>query len=478
VTFNSVPYLILMAVTVAAYWLLPARLRRSFVFAVSVLFYASWGLVFAGLPLLVAGIVYVIGRQITTDSVRAKKWMWLGIGLVLALLVSLKYRGFLLANLNFLVVPSSAHSNLLLTAIAFPIGISFYTFEAISYLIDLRQGRVKMPNFLDLCLFFFFWPNVLSGPIVRARELMPQLGFCQKFEPGFVFEGLDRIIWGLVQKNAVANVLGIWVDRGFAPNTTRNPTTMDGWFLAIAFALQIYFDFAGYTNMAIGTARLLGVTLPENFRQPYHAGTPPEFWTRWHMTLSRWIRDYLFFPVNARWLGAPLVLYSSLIGVMALVGLWHGPGWGFILWGLLHGIYLAIYRVYESCKKSGNGQGESRVTAIVWRVSTLIAVVVAWIPFRAATLQKAGVILSSMFCRFSVGREYGNGFYTFTIGVALFCVVEPIVIAKLRDVDERAEMDGGVSAFRVAVRPIAYLCGLLLFLLFDQHNTQFIYLQF
>ncbi|HMD42794.1 MAG TPA: MBOAT family O-acyltransferase [Candidatus Acidoferrum sp.] len=476
-TFNSVPYLVLLPLVVAAYWLLPQGIRRLFVLIVSVLFYASWGLVFVWVPLLVAGLVYFIGQQITADPAGAKRWMWLGVSAVLALLVFFKYRGFLLTNLDLMGYAVSRNSNSSFKTVAFPVGISFYTFEAISYLIDLRQGRVKMPMFVDLCLFFFFWPNVLSGPIVRARELMPQLNIHKAFEPRFVFEGMDRIIWGLVQKNAVANILGIWVDRGFATGVTKIPTTIDGWFLAIGFALQIYFDFAGYTNMAIGVARLLGVTLPENFRQPYHARTPAEFWTRWHMTLSRWIRDYLFFPINAKWLSKPLVLYSSMVGVMALVGLWHGAGWGFILWGVLHGIYLVGYRLYESWNEGQNRPEESRVAATMWRVATLTAVVVAWVPFRAASLQKAGAILASMFLRFGRGREYGNGFYAMTMAVALFCALEPMIMAELSGIEERAGACG-VSAFRVIGRPIAYLFGILLFLFFDENNAQFIYTQF
>ena len=286
------------------------------------------------------------------DSPNAGRWVWLGVTTLLSLLIIFKYRNFLYMNASLLAVPFARNRDSWLTKLAFPVGISFYTLEAISYLIDLRQGRVKAPNFLDLCLFFFFWPSVLSGPIVRTRELMPQLSFGKAFEPRFVFDGMDRIVWGLVQKNLVANLLGIWVDRGFSPGAARIPSSIDGWFLAIAFALQIYFDFAGYTNLAMGAARLLGVTLPENFRYPYHAGTPVEFWTRWHMTLSRWIRDYLFFPISAKWANHPWVLYSGMIGIMALVGLWHGAGWGFIVWGLLHGIYLVLYRLYELTKNA------------------------------------------------------------------------------------------------------------------------------
>lgn len=475
--FNSVPYLILLSMAVVVFWLLPVRFRRSLVLLASVGFYASWGLVFVWVPLLAAGIVYLAGRQITSDTARRTLWTRLGVAGALALLIFFKYREFLFGNLQVLGIPASRHALSYAASLAFPVGISFYTFEAIAYLVDLRQGRVKMPKFVDLCLFFYFWPNILSGPIVRARELMPQLSFRKAFEPGLCFAGMDRVVWGLVQKNVIANTLGIWVDRGFAPNAVGSPSTLDGWFLAVAFGLQIYFDFAGYTNLAIGAARLLGVSLPENFRQPYHAATPPDFWSRWHMTLSRWVRDYLFFPVNARWSGAPLPLYTSLIGVMALVGLWHGAGWGFIVWGTLHGLYLVVYRAYEGWRGGKPPQNASLLMSGFWRVFTVIAVAAAWVPFRAADLQKTGTILSAMFYRLSAGSGYGAGFYAFTLAVVAFCAVEPLLMRKLGEIEERAGTDGP-SVFRILVRPMAYAIGLLLFLLFDESNAQFLYSQF
>jgi D-alanyl-lipoteichoic acid acyltransferase DltB (MBOAT superfamily) len=475
--FNSVPYLCFLAFAVALFWALPVRYRRALILLASLGFYASWGLLFVWVPLLVAGIVYIAGLQITGDPTRRKQWTRLGISCVLALLIIFKYRGFLISILPSLGFHKDGHPVSLAASIAFPMGISFYTFEAIAYLIDVRQGRVKLPSFFDLCLFFLFCPNILSGPLVRARELMPQLGFSKPFEPRFCFEGLDRLIWGLVQKNVFANMLGIWVDRGFAPASTELPSTLDGWCLAIAFGLQIYFDFAGYTNMAIGAASLIGITLPENFRQPYHAATPPDFWNRWHMTLSRWIRDYLFFPINAKWAGAPLPLYLSLLGVMALVGLWHGAGWGFLLWGTLHGAYLAAYRLYESWGAERPELKNSRLITGTWRALTLVAITVAWVPFRATSMEKTGTILSSMFYRFSTGRANSSGFYTFTAALIFFCAAEPWLMQALSEVEERAAADG-LSPFRVIVRPVAYAFGLLLFLLFDEHNAQFIYSQF
>jgi D-alanyl-lipoteichoic acid acyltransferase DltB (MBOAT superfamily) len=281
----------------------------------------------------------------------------------------------------------------------------------------------------------------------------------------------------LVQKNVIANVLGIWVERGFAVHGGDIPSTVDGWFLAIAFALQIYFDFAGYTNLAIGTARLIGIMLPENFRFPYHAASPPEFWNHWHMSLSRWIRDYLFFPVNAKWKGAPLPLYLSLIGVMALVGLWHGAGWTYILWGTLHGILLMLYRAYDRWREACPALKNSRWVSGTWRFLTLGAITVAWVPFRAASISQAGSMLAALLYRFSSARHQDSMFYVFTIVIGLFCVIEPTLMAALDEIEGRAGTTGP-SMFRVFFRPLAYLLGLVLFFLFDENNTQFIYSQF
>jgi D-alanyl-lipoteichoic acid acyltransferase DltB (MBOAT superfamily) len=254
-------------------------------------------------------------------------------------------------------------------------------------------------------------------------------------------------------------------------------SSIDSWFLAIAFGLQIYFDFAGYSNMAIGSARLLGITLPENFRQPYHAATPPEFWSRWHMTLSRWIRDYLFFPINAKYSGAPLPLYVSLIGIMALVGLWHGAGWNYMLWGAMHGVYLVAYRIYEGVRKMRPGLEHSRMIAAAWQLLTLVAVFAAWVPFRSSSLHKAGSLLANMFYRFSSGLSYHPGFYICTLAVALFCVVEPYMLQLMSRDGDSAATDK-VAWGRILGRPCAYSCCILLFMLFDVLDGQFIYTQF
>ena len=311
---------------------------------------------------------------------------------------------------------------------------------------------------------------MIAGPIVRVRELIPQLGKLSQFDSSLFLRGVDRFLWGLAQKNALANNLAGWVDEGFLPQAIRTNTTLDNWVLAFAFGLQIYFDFSSYSNMAIGASRMLGINLPENFRFPYHATDPSDFWARWHMTLSRWIRDYLFFPINAKYQGRPLPLYISLIATMGLVGLWHGAGWGYILWGVLHGVYLVAFRIWESVHSKPR-----LITAWLVRTLTIVAVMLAWVPFRAGTIADSLTMLNSMVRDFKLSAGMSVNFYLLTAGVFLFQVVEPSLIEWFRRVRASA---GTVAFFSFVTRPAIYALLLVLFLIFDDKDVQFIYFQF
>lgn len=474
--FNSYSYLLLLGILVPVFWFLPVALRRGYVLILSFTFYATWNVYFLALPLVICGIAFLCGNRIRDGGPSARQSLWLGVGAIIAMLGIFKYGRFIVENVAGIASWAGIALPSISWRLALPLGISFYSFEAISYLLDTRQGRVKSASFIDLCLFIVFWPHLIAGPIVRTRELIPQLKFDKPFESRFVFTGLDRLFLGLAQKNLIANTIGSWVDDGFVARSALLNTTLDNWTLAIAFGIQIYFDFAAYTNMAIGAAQLIGITLPENFRFPYHAANPSDFWSRWHMTLSRWIRDYVFFPLNAGLADRRIRLYLSLVGIMGIVGLWHGAGWGFILWGLMHGVYLATYRAFEAWR--GEGKSQPFMVAAAWRIFTLAAVVAAWIPFRAASLSQATSMLGSMFVHFSGGYSYSVNFY---LMVAVWCVwiaIEPVVgqlIARLGT----PEAPGVVSAFnRGLLRPASYACLLLLFFMFDDRDTQFIYFQF
>jgi D-alanyl-lipoteichoic acid acyltransferase DltB (MBOAT superfamily) len=474
VQFNSCSYLVLLFAAAGIFWLLPVGLRRWYVLVLSVAFYASWTWTYAALPFLICAVVFLCARQMLKNPQTVLAPMWTGAIFTLSVLVFFKYRLFFLDNISGMLQAlgqSPVHSIVL---IGLPLGISFYSFEAISYLIDTRQGRIKKVSFSDLCIFVTFWPHMVAGPIVRFRELVPQFKFEKRFDVNMLIHGVDRLVLGLVQKNLIANNLAPWVDMGFLPQAADANTTLDNWFFAFAFGLQIYFDFAAYSNMAIGAASLIGVTLPENFNFPYHAGSPPEFWSRWHMTLSRWIRDYLFFPVSAKFQGAPVALSLTLVGTMALVGLWHGAGWGFVLWGVLHGLYLALFRIWEQLGRTLPALRASCISSLFLRTLTIFAVMAAWIPFRAANLPPALVMLRSLVLPHGLHPSYSINFYLITVLVMLIVVVEPTLAVALRALERRI----AAPANLFLLRPAIYACGLLLFLIFDDRDTQFIYFQF
>jgi len=473
--FNSYSYVLLLIPVIAVFWALPAVLRRWYVLAVSLAYYATWSIPALGVPVALCAGTHAAAMLMRSPG-RTQRWFRAGVVWVLAIFLVFRYRDILKgALLQIHADPVAA-----LLTLAVPLGISFYSFECISYLIDAKQGRIKQSRFSDLYLFVMFWPHLVAGPIVRFRELAPQFSFSKKFELGMLLRGLDRLIWGLVQKNVFANSLGSWVDTAFLKNAVHTNSIVDDWTLAAAFGLQIYFDFAAYSNMAIGVAQLIGVTLPENFRFPYHALTPPDFWSRWHMTLSRWIRDYLFFPVNTRFKGAPIPLYASLLGVMALVGLWHGIGWGFVLWGVLHGAYLVVFRIWESAREKRFPKlGDSAAARWFWRLFTVAAVTAAWIPFRAETAADAVHMLGTMFGRPRFVISYALNFYLLTAVCALFCIVEPFLCAWWHQAEDMlADRPLALSAASYLLRPAIYALGLLFFVMFDDRGAQFIYFQF
>jgi alginate O-acetyltransferase complex protein AlgI len=475
VAFNSYSYLIGLAAVVALFWALPARVRRAYVLVLSVAFYASWDWRYTVLPFAICLAAFLFARMIATRPEQGRRALTSGIAVVLAALAAFKYRVFLVDNAAAALAVFGRHPAIPAVALALPLGISFYSFEAISFLIDTRQRRVTTVSFTDLAIFVSFWPHLMAGPIVRVRELVPQLGFDRPFDERMLTRGLDRLILGLAQKNLLANNLAGFVDETFLPRAAALNTTVDNWFAAIAFGLQIYFDFAAYSNMAIGAAQLVGITLPENFNAPYHARTPPDFWARWHMTLSRWIRDYVFFPINARFRGAPGPLYASLLGTMALVGLWHGAGWGFVVWGVMHGVFLVLYRLWEAASQDRLARWRSSAVVVAaWRLFTLAAVTAAWIPFRAATLGQAATMMRTLAVPHGFRPTYPVNFYLVTILAACVAALEPFLAQVLSRIESRTP----TVVHWFVLRPALYAVGLLLFLIFDDRDTQFIYFQF
>jgi D-alanyl-lipoteichoic acid acyltransferase DltB (MBOAT superfamily) len=346
--FNSFEYLAFLAAVLAGYHLLGAlrthRPQNVWLLAASVLFYLSFEAAMLGLLALATATGWLAALGIErAGSPRGKRaWLLLGLLLPLGVLALFKYLDFFAGSVAALLQVFGLRATFGATHLVFPLAISFYTFQIVGYVVDVHRGRVRaVRDPLDFALFVAFFPQLLAGPIERAANLLPQLlapraPTVERFQSGCFL-----IFFGLWKKVVVADGLAPAVDRLYS---LPEPGGLDAWLAAITFSVQIYADFAGYTDVARGSARLLGIELIENFRTPYFARNVQEFWNRWHISLSSWIKDYLYFPLAltpriARRLGAGgLALVTMLI-----MGLWHGPDWRFALWGLYHGVLIAIY---------------------------------------------------------------------------------------------------------------------------------------
>jgi D-alanyl-lipoteichoic acid acyltransferase DltB (MBOAT superfamily) len=304
----------------------------------------------------------------------------------LSLLGYFKYASFILEN--WALIRGRSFEPL---AIVMPVGISFYTFQSLSYVIDVYRRQVApSESLLEYAFYLSFFPQVVAGPIVRARDFFPQIRRLEPIRAAAVAEGLARICGGLAKKALIADYLGAYVDLVYT-----SPQIYSGPEIALAlyaYALQVYFDFSGYSDMAIGMAKILGFELPENFDAPYRAASVAEFWRRWHITLSSWVRDYLFFPLSMRAGRRMALRYASLIVAMTLVGLWHGASYNFVLWGTVHGAALALHAWWSRRTTAGDGLG---YRAAAW-LGTVHFIVLSWVLFRAKDLRTAGLVLSRL----------------------------------------------------------------------------------
>ncbi|MFO1109705.1 MAG: MBOAT family O-acyltransferase [Bradyrhizobium sp.] len=404
--FNSVSYVLFLIAVTTAFWLISQGWRIWLLLTASALFYALWRpeflLLIAFSALLDFGFALKLGSEHRQGRRRA--WLICSVGINLLLLGYFKYAYFIAGNLEVLARLFSADWSIRLGTIILPLGISFYTFLSISYTIDVYRGLCKpITNFAVYLTYVMFWPHMVAGPILRANELIPQLIAAQRFDLDRLAGGVKRILFGLFLKVGPADHLAPLVDDWFL----RSPASLgalDVWTMAFAFGMQIYFDFAGYSMIAIGSARLLGIHFPENFNWPYLATSPREFWKRWHITLSSWIRDYLYLPLcgvrfqdrSEGGIETDLVRPGSwrstgaLFGTWAIMGLWHGAGWPFVLWGLWHAAFIWIYRVTIPI----SARLPDRSGALLgWGITVAISML-GWIFFRSRSTGDAIALLA------------------------------------------------------------------------------------
>ena len=402
--FNSLDYFVFLALAVAGFWALARHrvARLAFIVVASCLFYMAANPKYILLVLLSTVVDYVIGLRLgaTEDERKRRVLLVCSLAFNLGILAVFKYFDFWSsATASMASVLFGVEFSPFLLRWALPVGISFYTFQTMSYSIDVyRRTLEPKRSLLEFTAFVMFFPQLVAGPIVRASEFLPQLDGEPTLRREQVSRGLFLIGTGLVKKVAVADYLSAnLVDRVFA-----QPELYTGTEVVIAlyaFTMQIYCDFSGYTDMARGSALLMGFEIPENFDRPYQATNPAEFWRRWHMTLSRWLRDYLYFPLGGS-RGGPVRAYFNLWLTMMLIGMWHGAAWTFVLYGFLQATVMVIHR-FVVRHTGGDGEGQGRGDALAMRALkvfwALQFVVFSRILFRASSMDNARAVTERIF---------------------------------------------------------------------------------
>ncbi len=386
--FNSFEFILLFVpLTLLGYYMssryISSTLSKVVLIGASLFFYSYWNIRY--LPLLIFSIIfnYIMGRILIHYPKRYL--LFLGVSTNLILLGYFKYINFFIDNINSFFSTDFNFVNIVL-----PLAISFFTFQQISFLVDSYRKETQEYDFLNYILFVSFFPQLIAGPIVHHKEIIPQFYKSDTYRLNYsnLSKGMLVFFIGLFKKVVIADTLSAWVSPAF--DVAVSVTTLESWAAAISYTLQLYFDFSGYSDMAIGLGLLFNINIPKNFDSPYKANSIIDFWRRWHMTLSRFLRDYVYIPLGGNRKGE-VRRYINLFITMLLGGLWHGAGWTFVIWGGLHGLYLIINHIY---RKFSNNMG---MNLFISRVITFICVTVGWVFFRANTFSDAFKILKEMF---------------------------------------------------------------------------------
>jgi alginate O-acetyltransferase complex protein AlgI len=442
--------------------------RQAVLLIASYVFYLSWGAWFSLILLTSTVMNFLVGRWLR----RRNSWPILATGVVLnlALLGTFKYWPE-----AAITIPISSLQKF--THLALPLGISFWTFQALSYLFDLYRGEDLDPTFFEFALYMVFFPVVISGPICRMPDMLPQFRAEKTTPRGEMGSGFRRIATGILMMQ-LAKLLGQGVLAGDGINSGFDRVArwsgVDVWCLAIGFGLQLFFDFAGYSHIAIGAAKALGFTLPENFARPFHSTTPSIFWTRWHMSLSFWIRDYIFLPLAMM---RREVWWRNLVLVISMVlfGLWHKASVLFVLWGCYHGVLLVLHRQVQQLQRKFNWEPSAKLWMPLSWIGTITSISLGWIFFRASSLSQAGQMLSAILSPAGYSSHFLSLSLYFLVtflgaGYAVVLLVGTVLDRNAVDAEgTRAQLHSGAVALIARWRwfwlPSVYVLALLFVLM-------------
>jgi alginate O-acetyltransferase complex protein AlgI len=426
--FNSYTFIVFFAIVLALHSLpFTWKVKKSILLLASYVFYAAWNPLFILLLWLSTIVDFYVGKALYSQINTHKRKILLVVSLIgnLGMLCFFKYGGFILENFvdfvnAFGIDYQPAKPNIIL-----PAGISFYTFTTLCYTIDMYKKHSKpVASLLDFSLFVTFFPHLVAGPIVRPEQLVPQFESPRMATRKQLLEGLFLISLGLFMKVVLADsMLAASADAVF--NAKNSLLTLDAWMGVLAFTGQIFFDFAGYSTCAIGAALCLGFILPQNFAFPYAATGFSDFWRRWHITLSAWLRDYLYIPMGGNRNGK-FKTYLNLMITMLLGGLWHGANWTFVAWGGLHGLYLWVEKLITDHNKNSNNRllsAENGLTGFAYALFTFFLVNITWVFFRSSTFEGAGNILTAMFTFIDGAKPLLS-----TIAIIKIAIIIPLTI--------------------------------------------------
>jgi len=463
-----------LPLTLLGYYLLPVRRRNTFLALASYVFYGWWNPWFVLLMWASTIVDFACGLAITAPQAsprQRKQALVASVVVYLSLLGFFKYAGFFTANLNsFLGIAGFGATDLPILDVVLPVGISFYTFQSMSYSIDLYRGRAsRARSFGDFAAYVALFPQLVAGPIVRYHDLAEQLRK-RSHTLDKMARGLAYFTLGFAKKVLLANNVGEIADLVFA---TERPAWHLAWFGIIAYAFQIYFDFSGYSDMAIGLGWMFGFRIPQNFNSPYHADSITDFWKRWHMSLSTWLRDYLYVPLGGNRKGR-VRTYVNLALTMLLGGLWHGAQWRFIVWGAFHGLLLAAERATSSRSLFPRAPRQVRI------LLTFVLVLVAWVFFRAASLGDALLYLGSMFGLLQSVPESAllAGMVYRSFPLTIMAVAALIVVQRRRTQDWVDDEAGSLRYSPLAATAVVLVFLLSIAELSAQSNNPFLYFQF
>jgi alginate O-acetyltransferase complex protein AlgI len=476
--FNSFAYFVFLPIVVLFYFSLQSKYRNLFLLGASFFFYMYWRWEYIFLILFENGINFYAGRKIGITQIEREKKKWLVFALAtnLGLLFFFKYFNFALTSLTPLVHIFNSGFQPHIMSIILPVGISFHTFTTLSYTLDVYRKKHKVEdNFVKFSLYVTFFPLLLAGPIERATNLLDQFSTEKKFSSEELIEGCKLIIWGLFKKVVIADRLAIYVNQIYG-----NPYSYSGSTLLLAtlfFAFQIYCDFSGYTDIATGSARILGFRLMQNFNLPYLADSISNFWKRWHISLSTWFGDYLYKPLGGNRVSKYRWMLNIFI-VFAVSGLWHGANWTFIIWGALHGFYYLLEYIGSFILKNVGLERRFTHSKVMYKLriaAVFFIVLIAWVFFRSVNVKDAFYITGHMFTGLNRMPYLGPSAFDTALNFMLILILYAIQILQYKEIFSIYYTRSQTPAY---LRYVGYAMLLLLIGILGVNSQQFIYFQF